>query len=376
MGLKYAVILGLLVVAELVYFRIAEHFGIVDHPNGRSSHRKVVLRGGGVIYIVGMWLYAAFFGMELWPFLAGLTLAGLVSFVDDVRSLSDGVRLVVQFVAMGLVFYGWGVLQLGYWWMVVPGMVLCVGIVNAYNFMDGINGINGAYTLAVLGALLIAATGASTGSATDLATGFGPSTGSGTVLATGFGASTSSATGLGSATVPVIVVGMLADLVFCVFNFAPKGKARCFAGDVGSVGAAFIVVFLLGRLILATGDFTYLVFLAVYGVDSVLTIVHRIMLRENLGVAHRKHAYQLMANELGMEHTVVAAIYAGLQFVICVVMMVIPKTAAWHWGYFGCVCGALGVAYIVFMKKFYHLHREYLEERDFSTALEMTEKEK
>ena len=329
MGLKYAVILGLLVVAELVYFRIAEHFGIVDHPNGRSSHRKVVLRGGGVIYIVGMWLYAAFFGMELWPFLAGLTLAGVVSFVDDVRSLSDGVRLVVQFVAMGLVFYGWGVLQLGYWWMVLPGMVLCVGIVNAYNFMDGINGINGAYTLAVLIPLLLINRS------------------------------------LSFIDERVIVVGMLADLVFCVFNFAPKGKARCFAGDVGSVGAAFIVVFLLGRLILATGDFTYLVFLAVYGVDSVLTIVHRIMLRENLGVAYRKHAYQIMANELGMEHTVVAAIYAGLQFVICVVMMVIPKTAAWHWGYFAFVCIALGIAYIVFMKKYYHLHREYLENGDY-----------
>ena len=354
MGLKYAVILGLLVVAELVYFRIAEHFGIVDCPNGRSSHRKVVLRGGGVIYIVGMWLYAAFFGMELWPFLAGLTLAGLVSFVDDVRSLSDGVRLVVQFVAMGLVFYGWGVLQWGYWWMVVPGMVLCVGIVNAYNFMDGINGINGAYTLAVLGALMLV---------NQMPDQVGHD-----VVAVGHD--------VGFVDERVIVVGVLADLVFCVFNFAPKGKARCFAGDVGSVGAAFIVVFLLGRLILATGDFTYLVFLAVYGVDSVLTIVHRIMLRENLGVAHRKHAYQIMANELGMEHTVVAAIYAGLQFVICVVMMVIPKTAAWHWGYFGCVCVALGVAYIVFMKKFYHLHREYLEERDFSTALEMTEKEK
>ena len=76
-----------------------------------------------------------------------------------------------------------------------------------------------------------------------------------------------------------------------------------------SVGAAFIVVFVLGLLIMRTGDFTYIVFLAVYGVDSVLTIVHRIMLRENLGEAHRKHAYQLMANELGMEHTVVSTIY-------------------------------------------------------------------
>lgn len=48
----------------------------------------------------------------------------------------------------------------------------------------------------------------------------------------------------------LIVVAILADLVFCFFNFRPKGKAKCFAGDAGSVGAAFIVLFLLGLLVL------------------------------------------------------------------------------------------------------------------------------
>lgn len=320
----YLIIAAVLVVAELVYFRIADRFNIIDKPNERSSHTKVVLRGGGIIYVLGMWIYAAFFGVEMWPFLLGLTLVAGVSFVDDIHSLPDSVRLVVQFVAMFLMFYQWDVLNLESWWIVLAALILCVGITNAYNFMDGINGINGGYTLAVLLPL------AWLNSRMDFVD------------------------------QRLIVVALLADLVFCWFNFRPKGKAKCFAGDVGSVGAAFIVVFVLGLLILSTGDFTYIVFLAVYGVDAVLTIVHRIMLRENLGEAHRKHAYQLMANELGMEHTVVSSVYMLLQLAISIGMILIPATAVWHWGYLIGVCLLLAVAYVVFMKKYYHLHEEYL----------------
>ena len=319
-----------MLIAELVYFRIADKCNIIDKPNERSSHTKVVLRGGGIIYVLGVWLYAAFFGMELWPFLVGITLAAGISFVDDIHSLPDSVRLVVQFIAMFFMFYCWNILNWESWWIIILGLILCVGITNAYNFMDGINGINGGYTLALLLPLAWL-----NGSAHSPVGGFAPQ--------------------------ELIIVTILADLVFCFFNFRPKGKAKCFAGDVGSVGAAFIVIFLLGRLILQTGDFTYIVFLVVYGVDSVLTIVHRIMLHENLGEAHRKHAYQLMANELGMEHTVVSALYMVLQLVICVGMILIPNTPAWHWGYLIAVAAVLAVAYLLFMKKYYHLHEEYLK---------------
>lgn len=320
----YLIIAAILVVAELVYFRIADRFNIIDKPNERSSHTKVVLRGGGIIYVLGMWIYAAFFGVETWPFLLGLTLVAGISFVDDIHSLPDSLRLVVQFVAMFLMFYQWNVLNWESWWIVLAALILCVGITNAYNFMDGINGINGGYTLAVL--LPLAWLNNK----------------------------------MGFVDQRLIVVALLADLVFCWFNFRPKGKAKCFAGDVGSVGAAFIVVFVLGLLILSTGDFTYIVFLAVYGVDAVLTIVHRIMLHENLGEAHRKHAYQLMANELKMEHTAVSSVYMLLQLAISVGMILIPATAVWHWGYLIGVCLLLAVVYVVFMRKYYHLHEEYL----------------
>lgn len=321
----YVMIALLLLAAELVYFKIAVKCNIIDKPNERSSHTKVVLRGGGIIYVLGMWLYAAFFGLELWPFLLGITLVAGISFVDDIHSLPDSVRLVVQFVAMGLMFWCWGILNWESWWIIVLGLILCVGITNAYNFMDGINGINGGYTFAVL--LPLAWLNHD----------------------------------MQFVDQRLIIVALLANLVFCFFNFRPKGKAKCFAGDVGSVGAAFIVLFVLGKLILTTGDFTYIVFLVVYGVDSVLTIIHRIMLHENLGEAHRKHAYQLMANELKMEHTLVSSIYTILQLVIAVGMILIPNTVGWHWCYLVAVCMLLAVVYILFMKKYYHLHEEYLK---------------
>ena len=323
--LAYCIIAAILVAAELVYSRIADRFNIIDKPNERSSHTKVVLRGGGIIFVLGMWIYAAFFGVEMWPFLLGLTLVAGISFVDDIHSLPDSVRLVVQFVAMFLMFYQWNVLNWESWWIVLAALILCVGITNAYIFMDGINGINGGYTLAVL--LPLAWLNSR----------------------------------LSFVVQRLIVVALLADLVFCWFNFRPKGKAKCFAGDVGSIGMALILVFCLGRLMIATGDITWIVLFLVYGVDGVLTICHRIMLHENLGQAHRKHAYQLMANELKMSHVTVSIIYMGLQLAVSLgFIYLIPNTIVAHWIYLVTAALVLAVAYVLFKMKYYHLHVEYL----------------
>ena len=154
---------------------------------------------------------------------------------------------------------------------------------------------------------------------------------------------------------------MLADLVFCFFNFRPRGKAKCFAGDVGSLGVAFILLFMIGSLVMATGDVTYLIFLVVYGVDGVLTICHRIMLHENLGQAHRKHVFQLMANELKMSHISVSMLYACLQLAISLgFIYLIPNTIVAHWIYLMVAALILSVAYVLFKMKYYHMHEEYL----------------
>lgn len=329
----YVIIAVILLAAELIYFRIADRFNIIDKPNQRSSHSSIVLRGGGIIFVLGLWIWAAFFGFQNIWFLIAVTLVAGISFIDDIHSLPDSVRLVAQFAAMALMFYQLDILHWNMWWIILIAMIVCVGASNIINFMDGINGITGAYALASLIPLFL--------------------------LNKKIGFTDES----------LILVVALADLVFCCFNFRPKGKAKCFAGDVGSIGVAYILLFLIGSLILATGDVTYLIFLLVYGVDGCLTIVHRILLHENLGEAHRKHAYQLMANELKIGHVKVASFYALLQLAVslgfiylCPMLSTATELSlvAWHWIYLVVALVVLAVAYVLFMKKFYHLHEEYL----------------
>ena len=329
----YLLIFALLLVAELAYFRIADKFNIIDKPNERSSHSSIVLRGGGIIFSLSMVVWAAMMAVQgegtvvvsYLPFLAGLLLVAGVSFWDDVQSLPDSVRLVVQFIAMGLMFWSMGILHWKMWWVVLLALIVCVGATNVINFMDGINGITAGYALAVLLPLVLLNRN------------------------------------LAFVDASFLVVAILGVLVFCLFNFRPKGKAKCFAGDVGSIGIAFILLFAIGKLVVQTGDVTYLIFLLVYGVDGCLTICHRILLHENLGEAHRKHAYQLMANELKIGHVKVSLLYMGLQLVVSLGFIYIcPDTVPAHWMYLLGAVVVLAVAYVLFKKKYYHLHEEYL----------------
>ena len=211
------------------------------------------------------------------------------------------------------------------WWIVAIALVVCVGATNVINFMDGINGITAGYSLAVLLPLIVLNNN------------------------------------LHFVEPSFLIVAALGVLVFCIFNFRPKGKAKCFAGDVGSISIAFIMLFAIGRLVVLTQDVTYLIFLLVYGVDGCLTICHRILLHENLGEAHRKHAYQLMANELKIGHVKVSLVYMFMQLAVSFGFIYLcPNTVAGHWGYLVGALVALAVVYVLFKKKYYHLHEEYL----------------
>lgn len=325
MSFLYVLIFVLLLIAEVVYFRIADRFNIIDKPNERSSHTSIVLRGGGIIFLIGAWIWSAFFGFQYPWFLVGLTLVAGVSFVDDIHSLPDSVRLVAQFLAAAMAFYQLGILHWSMWWIVLLALIVYVGATNVINFMDGINGITAGYSLAVLVPLALV----------NMQENFVEQS--------------------------LIITSILAALVFCIFNFRPKGKAKCFAGDVGSIGIAFVMLFLLGNVIMKNGDITWLIFLLVYGVDGCLTIVHRIMLHENLGEAHRKHAYQIMANELKIGHVKVTLLYMTIQLVISLgFIYVCPDDILYHWLYMIGALAVLAISYILFMKKYYHLHEAYL----------------
>lgn len=311
----YIIILVLLFVAELFYFRVADKCNIIDKPNERSSHSRITLRGGGIIFYFGALAYFLSNHWEYPWFMLALTLITFISFVDDIRSTSQGLRLVFHFTAMALMFYQWGLFSLSWWWIIIA-LIVCTGIINAYNFMDGINGITGGYSLIILGALAYI---------NEEMVSFAE---------------------------PALIYTVLCSVVvFCFFNF--RRKAKCFAGDVGSVSIAFILLFLIGKLILKTEDFSWMILLAVYGVDSVLTIIHRLMLHENIGLPHRKHMYQLMANELKIPHVVVSLVYMAVQAIV-----IIGYIYCQNWGYLYLLCAILLLSfiYVWFMRKYFRLH--------------------
>ncbi len=307
----YSIVLVILLVGILVYFRIADKFNIIDKPNQRSSHNYITIRGGGIVY----WLAGTLFSVMYWPesiyFFLGLTLISGVSFWDDVSSLPNKVRIVIHFLSISLVFYGLGIFAVLPWWLVVIAYIFFVGVLNAYNFMDGINGITGWYSLAVLVSLqwvnqrLIAFT------ETDL-----------------------------------INYAILASIVFLFFNF--RKRAKCFAGDVGSMAVSFWIVTLLLQLMLATQSVVWILFLAVYGVDSIYTILHRLYLKQNIFEAHRLHFYQVLSNERGWSHLLVSPVYAIVQLLICMmVILAYSFNSIWCVGIYALILLVLSGIYLI-----------------------------
>ena len=336
MWMTYIIIFVLLLTAELIYFRIADQFNIIDKPNERSSHSTIVLRGGGIIFSLSLIAWTVMMVLQgndiipFIPFLVGLFMVAGISFVDDIHSLPDSLRMVVQIASILLMFWSIGLFGAFESWIwtvlaILVALFFCVGATNIINFMDGINGITAAYGFAMLVPIALL---------------------------------NHNMVFIDESYLIVAIIGLI---VFSIFNFRPKGKAKCFAGDVGSIGIAFIILFALGKLMLVTQDVTWIVFFLVYGIDGSMTIFHRIMLHENLGQAHRKHAYQLMANELKMSHVVVSLLYMAMQLVVSLGFIYLcPNTILAHWIYLVGAAAVLAVAYVLFKMKYYHLHEEYL----------------
>ncbi|MRX38739.1 UDP-GlcNAc--UDP-phosphate GlcNAc-1-phosphate transferase [Flavobacterium sp. LC2016-23] len=280
----YTIIFLILFIIELLYFKVADRFNIIDKPNLRSSHSEITLRGGGIIFWFAALLYFVQNISYNYFFFTGITLVTLVSFWDDIQSLSTKIRISVHFLAISLIFYDLGVFINLPPIAIVLAYIFAIGIINAYNFMDGINGITGLYTLVVMGSLWYVNKNVQL--FTDAS---------------------------------FIIYAMLASLVFLFFNY--RKRAKCFAGDVGSIAIAFWVIFLILKLILITNSIIWLLFLAVYGVDAICTILHRLHLKQNIFEAHRLHFYQILSNEYKIQHRIVSLIYAITQSVISAIVI-------------------------------------------------------
>ena len=281
--LSWSITLFSLIIAELAYFRIADRFNVIDKPNERSSHAHPIIRGGGVIFLFGVLIWF-FQSDEQWPwFVLGVTLIAMISFADDVTSLHPLIRFLFHLTSVLLIFFQlwplpWPV------YLLIVAVIVCIGTLNAFNFMDGINGITGVYALvnlisfACIDRWVIQFTDAN-----------------------------------------LLTMIILSVLIFIFFNF--RKTAMCFAGDVGSVTIAFLLIFILLELIRTTGNFLWPLLFLVYGTDSVITIVYRLRRREDIFKAHRTHLYQYLSNEMKMPHLVVSSIYGMAQAAINVIVI-------------------------------------------------------
>lgn len=277
MLINFLLFLGGYLLIQLFYFFLAKKYSIVDRPNARSSHQSITIRGGGIVFPIAALLFLSFSNIDYVLFGLGLIAISILSFIDDVRNIDSKLRLVVQGLAVAAMVYPF--LKTMDWYCFPILLVLVIGVINAYNFMDGINGITVLYSIVCMGTLYWINRQIVVLQSIDF-----------------------------------FLSILAALLVFAFFNV--RKRARCFAGDVGSVSMAFILCFLLIKLVVVTQWYGWILLLGVYGVDSVFTIVCRIFRKEPLMQAHRSHFYQYLANEVGIGHLAVSFLYGSLQLLM------------------------------------------------------------
>lgn len=301
-------------ILALIYVRIAKRYHIVDRPNERSSHRKLTIRGGGILLFLAA-LVGCFF-LRPFPYLlfVAFLLVGTVSFVDDLIQVSTGKRLAMQLISVYLIVLTWS-LDLPISLLIISYVVLVIvggGLVNLYNFMDGINGLNAFHTLVLAGTLMFFDDGKE----------------------------------------DFYLVVMAACLVMMLFNMRSQGKAVFFSGDVGSVSAGLFAFAMVGGLCIKTENLLFILLLAVYLTDSIWTIIMRLYRRENIFIAHRYHLFQVLTNQLGWSHVTVCSIYVVSQLVINLLVFINYEYQLINdYLLIGSVVGGLTVTYHVALRR-------------------------
>lgn len=272
--MHYIIIAFILFVFELFYFKIADRYNIIDKPNHRSSHSKVTIRGGGILFPIAL-IIAFVLGYTSWLLTLAVVLVAVVSFIDDIKPLHQLPRFGSQIIAFLLVAYDLNLFEQALWVLPVV-MVFLIGWINAFNFMDGINGITVLYALTALVSFSVLA--------------------------------------VHQTSLPLLITMGLSCLVFGFFNV--RKSAKTFAGDVGSISLALFLGYFMIKTIVHTGQIGYILFFAVYGIDAVITILFRIQKKENIFEAHRSHLYQYLVNEHGYSHVLIAVLYALIQLFV------------------------------------------------------------
>ncbi len=306
--LLYIIAFIIFVVILLGYFKIADHFNIIDKPNERSSHKHITIRGGGIVFPAAAFLWFLMYGFNQPWIIFALLLLATVSFLDDAKTLSSKIRITIHFIAVSVLFWQIQLFDLP-WYYILLAYLLVTGWINAFNFMDGINGITAFYGLVALGT---------------------------------FAWLNQS---MHFVSQDLIILLIFSVLIFSFFN--ARHRAKTFAGDVGSVSLAFLLAWFIVSLIIKTGRFEYILLFAVYGIDTVFTIIHRLQQRENIFEAHRTHLYQFLSNEFQWPHIIVSGIYCVIQLGINYIAIKLIAENRMNWQIFILFLLVLSSIYLV-----------------------------
>jgi len=294
----------------------------------KAEYTRQPVVGGGFVFYVSMMLWSLAIsmtygkGFSFTPFLVGLTILAACSFADDLLNMKVSTRLIVQLAAVLFLCVQFEGTEIFVWqlWLILPlYIIFALYFINCYNFMDGIDGITPAYSIVVLLTLEYL-------NISEVQ--FMPRS--------------------------FILFALIGAVVFSFFNF--RRKAMVYAGDVGSISMGYIVLTIISGYVVVSSDLSVLALVSVYIVDTGLTILRRIYLRENIFKPHRHHLYQLLAYKMHWPHLAVASIFAGTQAVIATVYFcLLPQQRCL---YTSAVYLLLAVIYFLSLHLIYHKHNQ------------------
>lgn len=289
LSLLYSSVFIILSIVGISYYKVALSLRILDQPNERSSHSKPTIRGGGIIFVFAAIMWWIFSGFSNPWLIGGLLLVSGVSFLDDLYSLSRKIRFITQIIALSFLFIELEVFDQVHWIGILGLYFVSLGIINAINFMDGINGISVMYGFVFFISIL----------AIDTYLPIFPN--------------------------DLIYFILISLFVFSFFNL--RKNALMFAGDIGSISLAYLVIFTLVKMYLAVGTWTVILLLFFYGIDTFVTLVQRLIAREKISLPHRKHLYQIMVNQSKMSHLLVSSIFAIMQLCFNLSLFLVPQSS-------------------------------------------------
>ena len=260
--------------------------------NHRSSHTKPVITGAGFIFPLSYLAYAVYLvcntGMAFpWYFFIGLTLLSVVSFIDDLEDVWFLWRLLVQIIANALMMWQgkvevqalYMVHSATFWMAVIMMWGFSIGLLNMYNFMDGLNGMLGFLLLSSLIPMWLI---------NNYVVHFVDN--------------------------QLIYFTLIPTFIFVFYN--ARKQAKCFSGDVGAIAAGFVMVYMLLKLMINSHSFIYLALYTMIFIEAGLTILQRLFAGENIFQPHRIHLFQLLCNEGKRNHVLVSSFYGGIQLII------------------------------------------------------------